>query len=93
MSKDSSKHKTDATIETLRNGSNNRGLVTFIHLVAAVQFCFAVYYDYAHVHMPHHMQRLGGNFGGKFKYLTFLDAVIRFLQLSNYLCSIMLLHC
>lgn len=78
MPKDSSKQKTDATIEASKNGSSNTGLVTFIHLVAAVQFGFAVYYDFVHVHMPPHMQRLGGNFGGKFKYLTFLDAVIRF---------------
>lgn len=50
-------------------------LVKLIHFISAVQISFAVYYDYTHVNVP--MEALRGNveFGGKFKYLTFLTAV------------------
>lgn len=54
-------------------------LRTLLHLTAAVQFTYGIYYDYKYVEFPtptepdskliHHP------FGGKFKYLTFLDAV------------------
>lgn len=58
----------------------NRGLLITIikifHLIAAVQFCFAVYYDFAYVHVPSKALRSNrSTFGGKFKFLTFIDGV------------------
>lgn len=59
----------------------NRGvfsaLRTIFHMIAAVQFWYAVYYDFAFVKVPEQHHRMGNNFGGKFKYLTFLDAIIQ----------------
>lgn len=48
-----------------------------LHLIGAVQFWYGIYYDFSFVHLP---QDLRGsiktsNFGGKFKYLTVLNAV------------------
>lgn len=59
----------------------NRGvylaLVKLIHLIAAVHFCYGVYYDFAYVHVPAGTLRSNrAKFGGKFKYLTILNAVI-----------------
>lgn len=50
-------------------------LVKLIHFISAVQISFAVYYNYNFVNIP--LDALPGNvdFGGKFKYLTFLTAV------------------
>jgi hypothetical protein len=63
----------------------NRGvfmaLVKLFHFLAAVQFCYAVYYDFNYVNVPGDV--LASNrtkFGGKFKFLTFLDAVKFFNQ-------------
>jgi FAR-17a/AIG1-like protein len=57
----------------------NRGvfgaLVKLLHVIACVQFTYAIYYDYTQVHVPQHLRRTTSNFGGKFKFLTFLNAV------------------
>ncbi|XP_067623012.1 androgen-induced gene 1 protein isoform X1 [Eurosta solidaginis] len=52
---------------------------TLVHLVAAVQFSYAVYYDFNYVKLPETAMHSNAhhNFGGKFKYLTFLDAIIQ----------------
>lgn len=52
-------------------------LIKVFHLVAAIQFCFAVYYDCFHVHAPASVLKSNGSkFGGKFKFLTFIDGVM-----------------
>jgi len=53
-------------------------LRTLLHLTAAVQFCYGIYYDYSYVEFPttEPEMRIHHPWGGKFKYLTFLDAVI-----------------
>lgn len=52
-------------------------LIKFFHLISAIQFCFAVYYDYAQVNVPPEFLRSKrASFGGKFKYLTFIDGVM-----------------
>lgn len=58
----------------------NRGiflaLVKLFHFIAVVQYCYAVYYDYNFVNVPAKAIKTNrSKFGGKFKYLTFLDAV------------------
>lgn len=61
----------------------NRGifgsLVILFHLIGAVQFGYSVYYDYTYVHIPQELReesrRMSNTYGGKFKYLTFIDAV------------------
>lgn len=45
-------------------------LIKWFHLIAALQFCYGIYYDFSYVPL------FGSNkFGGKFKYLTVIDAV------------------
>lgn len=52
-------------------------MVKALHLFAAIQFSFAVYYDFSQVHVPSTVLRSNRNgFGGKFKYLTFIDGVM-----------------
>lgn len=59
------------------NREQNFTLIKLLHLIAALQFCFAVYYDFSHVHVPPNVLKVNRtSFGGKFKYLTFLDGVI-----------------
>jgi len=53
-----------------------RAIVTLMHLIAAIIFWYAVYFDVMHVTIPETQHRMGNRFGGKFKYLTFIDAVI-----------------
>lgn len=50
-----------------------KALRILVHLTAAVQFAYGIYYDLNYVEFPEAMRH---PFGGKFKYLTFLDAVI-----------------
>lgn len=60
----------------------NRGvffvLRTLMHLIGAVHFWYAIYYDLMFVKAPvsHPAHNRIGGFAGKFKYLTFLTAVI-----------------
>lgn len=54
-------------------------LVILFHLIGALQFGYSVYYDYNYVHIPKELRvetrNMSNNYGGKFKYLTFIDAV------------------
>ncbi|XP_018796480.1 PREDICTED: androgen-induced gene 1 protein isoform X1 [Bactrocera latifrons] len=51
-----------------------KALRILVHLTAAVQFAYGIYYDWNYVEFPEPMRH---PFGGKFKYLTFLDAIIQ----------------
>lgn len=57
----------------------NRGvfyaLRTLMHFIAAFHFWYGIYYDCMFVRFPD-SHRMGTTFGGKFKYLTFLDMVM-----------------
>lgn len=46
-----------------------------VHVLGAITFVFSVYYNYVHVNIPTHVNPIDDAFGGKFKYLTFLDGV------------------
>ncbi|XP_030384348.1 androgen-induced gene 1 protein [Scaptodrosophila lebanonensis] len=51
-----------------------------VHLLAAAQFSYGIYYHYFNVHWPkglHEEDELKTRWGGKFKYLTFLDVIIQ----------------
>lgn len=56
----------------------NRGVFlsvrTLMHFIGAITFWYAVYYDLTFVKLPHSVTGYV-QFGGKFKFLTFLDAV------------------
>lgn len=56
----------------------NRGVFlsvrTLMHLIGAITFWYAIYYDFTFVRFPHAVTGYV-QFGGKFKFLTFLDAV------------------
>lgn len=50
-------------------------MITIFHIIGAVQFSFSVFYDYTYVVVPKEVFPLMGAFGGKFKFLTFWNAV------------------
>lgn len=58
-------------------------LCVLVHLIGVVQNWYAIYYDYTYVHFQRDDQfediefeeGYNPNFGGKFKFLTFLNAV------------------
>lgn len=52
-----------------------QGLAIGFHAVTFLQFAFAVYYDYTYTIVPHNVAKVHSAFGGKFKFLTFWDAV------------------
>lgn len=57
------------------------------HATACVLFAFGVYYDYAHVIIPKEAGRTHGAYGGKFKFLTFWDAVsIKLKKKYSFTC-------
>lgn len=59
----------------------NRGvfliLRTLMHFIGAAHYWYAIYYDLVYVRPPpdHPAYKRLGGFAGKFKYLTFLNAV------------------
>jgi len=59
-----------------------------VHVLGTIIFVFSVYYNYVHVNVPTHVNPIDDAFGGKFKYLTFLDGVsksnLKVLNISIY---------
>lgn len=53
---------------------NKSGFVKVFHFFAAVQFFYGVYYEWFHV-LPEELKLRKFSFGGKFIYLTFINAV------------------
>lgn len=52
-------------------------LLIGFHAIACVQFAFSVYYDFMYTVVPHNVIKAHGAFGGKFKFLTFWDAILQ----------------
>lgn len=51
-----------------------------VHLLAAAQFCYGIYYYLFKLDWPeglHEEEELKTRWGGKFKYLTFLDVIVQ----------------
>jgi hypothetical protein len=46
-----------------------------VHVAGTIMFVSSVYYNYFHVNVPTNVNPIDDAFGGKFKYLTFLDGV------------------
>jgi len=46
-----------------------------VHVIGALVFVYSVYFNYVHVNIPPEVNPIDEAFGGKFKYLTFLDGV------------------
>lgn len=59
------------------NHTWNKGIYvslrTLMHFIAFIQYSYAIYYDYSFVHLP--VPDPKRSFGGKFKFLTFINAV------------------
>lgn len=63
--------------------SSWKTLCVLVHFISAVQNWYAIYYDYSYVHFSSHNETqelpviatYNRNFGGKFRFLTFLNAV------------------
>ncbi|XP_066597648.1 androgen-induced gene 1 protein-like isoform X2 [Prorops nasuta] len=55
------------------------GLLIGFHVVACLQFAFSVYYDYYFTIVPQNVTKMHSGFGGKFKFLTFWDAIAQAL--------------
>ncbi|XP_029176526.1 androgen-induced gene 1 protein-like isoform X1 [Nylanderia fulva] len=53
------------------------GLAIGFHAVTFLQFAFAVFYDYTYTIVPYNVTRVHSAFGGKFKFLTFWDAILQ----------------
>ena len=53
------------------------GLLLAIHATTFVTFAFAVYYDFYYTQVPENVTKMHNAYGGKFKFLTFWDAVCR----------------
>ncbi|XP_054007189.1 androgen-induced gene 1 protein-like isoform X1 [Hylaeus anthracinus] len=53
------------------------GLISVFHVISSVQFAVSVYYDYTYVVIPSHVTKMHNAYGGKFKFLTFWDAIIQ----------------
>ncbi|XP_014468943.1 PREDICTED: androgen-induced gene 1 protein-like isoform X3 [Dinoponera quadriceps] len=54
-----------------------QGLAIGFHVITFLQYAFAVYYDYTYTIVPHNVLKGHGAFGGKFKFLTFWDAILQ----------------
>ncbi|XP_011155289.2 androgen-induced gene 1 protein isoform X2 [Harpegnathos saltator] len=54
-----------------------QGLVIGFHVITFLQYAFAVYYDYTFTIVPQNVTKVHGAFGGKFKFLTFWDAILQ----------------
>ncbi|KAF3427435.1 hypothetical protein E2986_06515 [Frieseomelitta varia] len=53
------------------------GLLIGFHVISCVQFAFSVYYDYMYTVVPPNVLKVHNGYGGKFKFLTFWDAIIQ----------------
>ncbi|CAD1471835.1 unnamed protein product [Heterotrigona itama] len=53
------------------------GLLIGFHVISCVQFAFSVYYDYMYTIVPPNVLKVHNGYGGKFKFLTFWDAIIQ----------------
>ncbi|XP_064539201.1 androgen-induced gene 1 protein [Drosophila montana] len=74
---------TNARLETC-NDAYTSGAFSYlrflVHLLAAAQFCYGIYYYLFKLHWPkglHEEEELKTRWGGKFKYLTFLDVIVQ----------------
>lgn len=59
-----------------KNAGVPTGILKVIHLFAVVHFVYGIYYDFTYVHFPN-STKMSNTFGGKFKYLTVLDAFLQ----------------
>lgn len=61
----------------------NKSLLMGFHIIAFAKFSFAVYYDYMYTIIPDGVNKTHSGYGGKFKFLTFWDAVSINLSISS----------
>ncbi|XP_020283884.1 androgen-induced gene 1 protein-like isoform X3 [Pseudomyrmex gracilis] len=54
-----------------------QGLVIGFHAIFFLHYAFGVYYDYTYTIVPANVGRVHGAYGGKFKFLTFWDAILQ----------------
>ena len=76
----------------------NRGilgsLVKLMHLIAAIQFIYSVYFDFKYVHPPKNQdfKLHQDDYGGKLKFLTIWDAVNNFGPFIAILTGLITFH-
>lgn len=85
MAKRSNQESGVANASDASTSSTVRLLRPLLHLLAALHFCYGIYYDCSYVFFADSPQST--HFGGKFKYLTFLDMVREWSQ-WNALASV-----
>lgn len=71
------------------------GLAIGFHAVTFLQYAFAVFYDYTYTIVPHNVTSVHNVYGGKFKFLTFWDAVsidvskvVSLMKLAKSFCAL-----
>ncbi|CAD6999497.1 androgen-induced gene 1 protein [Ceratitis capitata] len=71
---------------TTTNDAYTQGAFCYLrlltHTIGLLQFAYGIYYHWYNVHWPQHLQdeeELKTRWGGKFKYLTFLDVILQAL--------------
>lgn len=62
-------------MEPSRKNNIPKVIIWLFHAVGALQFSYSVYYDYTYVIVPKEVAPIMSAYGGKFKFLTFWDAV------------------
>jgi len=84
----------------VNSGEMREGLAIGFHAVTFLQYAFAVFYDYTYTIVPHNVRSVHNAYGGKFKFLTFWDAVsidvqnwLRTVSLMKWNCEIFVLWC
>lgn len=82
------KKKPGSNNKVAKNAGVPTAILKCIHLFAVVHFVYGIYYDFTFVHFPK-TTNMSNNFGGKFKYLTVLDAV-SFTFVSFFSCISMI---
>ncbi|KAH0544253.1 androgen-induced gene 1 protein-like [Cotesia glomerata] len=55
----------------------SQALLIGFHVISCIQFAFSVYYDFNFTIVPKGIIKMHGGYGGKFKFLTFWDAIIQ----------------
>ncbi|XP_046672910.1 androgen-induced gene 1 protein-like isoform X2 [Homalodisca vitripennis] len=69
-------------MESARKTGTYKAVITIFHIVAAIQFAYSVYYDFTFVVVPKDVSPIMSAFGGKFKFLTFWNAIMQSLYFT-----------
>lgn len=57
-----------------------------VHVIGSIMFVYSVYFNYFHVNIPAEITPIFDAYGGKFKYLTFIDGVRNTKHIHTHNC-------